>query len=153
MHRILLTLLLLSISSAEEGKPSTPAEKIASMNWLAGEWSGPMWGGTFVTQYTSPEGGLVLSTSKLLQGGKAVYFEFERFSVEGDDVVLTAYPKGKPAPSFRLTALEEGKATFENPKKDFPTRIVYHRAGEKSLQITLSDASGKSELFDLKRPD
>ena len=46
------------------------------------------------------------------------------------------------------------QAVFENPAKDWPTRIVYHRAGPDRLVITLSDPHGTSdkvETFDLGR--
>ena len=46
------------------------------------------------------------------------------------------------------------KAVFENPKKDYPTRITYHRVADE-LTITLDDPHGKSdksEVFKLNRP-
>ncbi len=151
MKRTLLLLAALPLAVADEKKPEGPAAQIASMDWLAGLWRGPAWGGTFVAQYTAPEGGMILSTSKLIKEGKAVYFEFERFEASGAAVTLTPYPKGAAAATFRLTALEGRRATFENPDKDFPTRIVYDRKADDNLVITLSDASGRREMFDLKR--
>jgi hypothetical protein len=155
MIRLACILLVLSVAGAQDepAKPAAPADKIASLTWLAGTWQGPIWGGTWTTQYTTPAGGMVLSTSKLLRGGKAAYFEFERFDVQGGDVVLNPYPKGSPAAKFKLVALEGKKATFENPKNDYPSRIVYHRVADDRLVITLSaphHESDKRDVFDLK---
>ena len=119
-----------------------------------------MWGGQFEAFYSSPEGGKILSFSELKQGGKSVYFEFERFETKGAGkgrgIVLTPHPKGKAAASFELVTLDRKakRAVFENPKKDYPTRIVYHRVAGDRLEITLSDPhgkSGKTETFKLKR--
>ena len=50
---------------------------------------------------------------------------------------------------------EQGQeAVFENPAKDWPTRITYQRAAADRLVITLSDPHGTSdkvERFDLQR--
>jgi len=148
-------------ASAEDAGKAAAEKKLASMTWLAGEWSGPMWGGEFTAYYSTPEGGKVLSTSELRKEGRVAFHEFERFDVRpavdgASAVTLQPYPKGSPAVGFTLASLDEGakKATFENPKKDFPTRIVYHRAADDRLVITLSDPfakSGPDEVFDLKR--
>lgn len=136
--------------------PPTPADRLAGMTWLAGAWSGPMWGGTFRTYYSTPEGGRILSHSQLVKDGKVAFHEFELFTVTADAVVLVPHPGGVPAAEFRLAAFDAAakSATFDSPKNDFPTRIVYHRVADDRLVITLSDphgASGKLETFDLAR--
>lgn len=140
----------------EAGARATPQAQLAGLTWLAGAWSGSMWGGTFETYYSTPEGGRVLSYSQLLKSGKPAFHEFEVFGCEGDELVLRPHPRGRPAAAFTLQTLDptQRKATFENPKNDFPTRIEYHRATDERLVITLSDphgTSGKTEVFDLAR--
>jgi hypothetical protein len=115
-----------------------------------------MWGGTFTAYYSTPEGGKILSSSELLQQGKMVYHEFERFEVVEGAIAMRPFPEGKAADAFRLAAFnaKEKKAVFENPRKDYPTRIVYQRVADDQLVITLSDphgTSGKTETFDLRR--
>jgi hypothetical protein len=158
MKRIIVLLAIAAAvpTAAEEpAKEPTAAEKLASLTWLRGAWRGEAWGGVFLTQYTGPEGGMVLSTSKLIVDGRVRLFEFERFEVKGTAVVYTPYPGGNPAATFKLTALDAAakKATFENPDKDFPTRVVFHRVADDNLLIVLDDPhgkSGKSARFDLK---
>ncbi|MEM7167278.1 MAG: DUF6265 family protein [Planctomycetota bacterium] len=118
--------------------------QLSMMAWLSGTWSGDMWGGQFVAYYTTPEGGKVLSYSELRRGEKVAMYEFEKFEVKDGEVWLTPFPRGKQASTFRLTSLDQSqrKATFECPKNDFPTRIVYHRSGNDDLVITLSDPHG-----------
>ena len=147
MHRIpLLLALLLSLSFAEKD-----AAKIESLAWLSGRWSGAMWGGEFTATYTAPAGGKLLSFSELRKEGKTAFYEFEVFDATADGLVFTPYPAGKRKESFKLTSAEANKAVFENPAKDFPTRIEYHRKEKDRLVITLSGGGDKTETFDLKR--
>jgi len=150
MRFVLFCCALLALPSLA-GKEEARADRLA---FLAGTWRGPMWGGEFTAYYTTPEGGRVLSHSSLARGGKEVFYEFELFDVRDGTLRLTPFPGGARKEVFRLAATEENKAVFENPKKDFPTRITYHRPEEGRLVITLSDPFGggeEVETFDLKR--
>ncbi len=151
-----LAVFLASAGAEEEPRAASPQAQLAGMAWLAGSWSGSMWGGTFHAYYSTPEGGKILSHSYLVKGDKRVFYEFEVFECRSAAFHLQPYPGGKPAGGFTLTTgdAKARKAVFENPKKDYPTRIVYHRVGEDRLVITLSDPHGKSEKverFELSR--
>lgn len=129
---------------------------LAKMDWLAGSWSGEMWGGVFNAHYSTPAGGKILSHSRLMNGEKEAFYEFELFELRDDVVYLQPFPGGEKAGGFDLQSLDvkARKAVFENPDKDFPTRIVYQRASDDVLEITLSDPHGgseKVETFVLKR--
>lgn len=146
---VILALLPLCVSAEEPA-----AGGLASMTWLAGSWTGPTESGEFRAYYSTPEGGKILSYSEWRRGQEVGVHEFEKFETVGDAVVLTPYPGGRRAASFRLAELTEDRAVFENPKKDFPTRIAYHRAAPDRLVIELSDPHGESDrvqTFDLKR--
>lgn len=165
--RILATLfgslLILLTAAAPDDKPSldkkqpTGAEQIAGMKWIAGTWSGAMWGGEFETWYCSPEGGKVMSYSTLRKEGKMSYYEFEVFELNNQGrVVFRPFPKGGAATPLILVEADPSarKVVFENKKKDFPTRMTYHRVADDRLVITLSDPFGDSkheEVFDLRR--
>jgi len=135
----------------------TEAEKqIAAMDWMAGTWSGSMWGGTFEAYYTTPEGGRIISHSRLIKNDKEAFYEFEMFEVRDGAVQMAPFPSGKRVVGVTLVDLDskQRKATFENKNKDYPTRIEYHRVADDQLVITLSDPHGSSdkrEVFDLKR--
>jgi hypothetical protein len=145
---------LLSEEEEEEHMPGPPTA--VQLDFLAGEWRGEMWGGTFEAYYSTPEGGKVLSHSRLIREEKVVFYEFEVFEDASGGVMLQPYPGGKRAVGFPVSEVDDinRKAIFENPDKDYPTRIVYHRVAEDRLVITLSDPHGgsdKTEVFDLER--
>lgn len=133
-----------------------PEATLAEMSWLAGTWSGDMWGGRFEAHYSTPAGGRILSHSRLIKDDEVSFFEFEVFELKEGIVHMQPYPGGKLVTGLTLKThdAKARRAVFENRDKDYPTRIVYERVGEKQLVITLSDphgASDKVERFELSR--
>ncbi len=129
-------------------------EQLQDLGYLAGSWAGPMGDAVFEAWYSTPEGGKVLSSSQLLAGGQLLFYEFEKFEVAEDKVVLTPFPGGQQAAQFELVEVDAKgcSATFDSPKNDFPSRIVYAKDERGHLVITLSDPHGGSdqqEVFDL----
>lgn len=158
LMRSLAALLLLALPSVPLATPqgAAPEDAVADLAWLAGTWSGDMWGGRFTAHYSTPEGGKILSHSRLMHGEEESFYEFEVFELRDGVLHLQPYPGGKKAGGFELASQDAGarKAVFENPEKDYPTRIVYERSGESDLVITLSDPHGgseKVERFELSR--
>lgn len=157
MRTLLVCFALLLIAVPSVGfEAKKQVASVKGLAFLAGTWKGDIWGGKFTAYYTTPEGGKVLSYSELRRGDKLAFHEFEKFDVRDGKVTFAPFPGGKPAKKLHLMSLDAKakKATFENPKKDFPTRIVYHRVSDTRLVITLSDPHNKSEkkeVFDLTR--
>ena len=164
-----LSALLLATTSCHapsKAEPTKALESAAStapeatlldeLDWLAGTWSGDMWGGQFVTHYTTPEGGMIISHSRLLIDGMVSFYEFEVFELQGESVHFQPFPGGDPATGLTLTTHDQAarRAVFENPDKDFPTQITFERVADDQLVITLSDPhgwSGQVEVFELSR--
>ena len=88
--RLLALLLLLAADEV------TPEAQLAGMEWMAGTWSGKMWGGDFTAYYSTPKGGKVLGYSVLEKGGKQAFFEFEVFEVQNAKVAYLPYPGFRP---------------------------------------------------------
>jgi len=133
--------------------PPKPTPK--DLAFLAGTWEGEMWGGTFRSTYAA-EDWVVLSYSELRKEGKVAFHEFEKFDLVEGALHFSPFPGGKPAVGLAAVSADAKarKAVFENPTKDWPTRIEYHRKADDRLVITLSDPhheGGKTEVFDLKR--
>lgn len=125
----------------------------SDLAWLGGDWAGDAWGGRFQASYATTGDGGVMSYSRLIRDGSLAYYEFEVFTPDGDDMTLQPFPGGKRADGFRLTSSEPWRAVFENPEKDYPTRIVYQRSAPDRLVITLDDPHGgseKREVFELR---
>ena len=149
--------IALLTGSSHPGGDRAEAANLDAMKWIAGTWKGKAWGGTFEAYYSTAEGGRVLGHSRLFKGDRVVFYEFEMFTTTKDGKIrLHPFPGGKKATGLRAPGVVKGenKIVFENPDKDYPTRITYHRVSEDRLVITLDDPHGgskKTETFDLKR--
>ncbi len=142
-----------SVERAQQGA-STAAEILAGMTWLEGHWRGAVDANVFEACYTSPEGGEIVSCSKEIANGRVVFYELERFLIDGDEVVLVPHPGGKASVRFLLSDFGEKRATFSNEAHDFPKHLTYERKAEDRLVITLTgNENGKpqTEMYDLKR--
>lgn len=115
---LLLTLMLPSL--AQDG-PLDPVE------FMAGCWEGTFGGGrgTIEEHYTSPSHNLMLGTTRYLQDGATVSYEFTEIVADADGVRLVPHPSGQASVSFRLTRSAPNLAVFENPEHDFPQMITY----------------------------
>ena len=145
----------LALAGPLGGQGSAPGTaRIEDLSWLSGTWSGEIRGAgsatRFETHYTSPQGGVILSTSKAFRAdGRLSWFEFERFEAREGKLVVTPYPGGKPSVSFTLVEYdpEAKKAVFANPEHDYPNRISYQRTAEDRLQFLVTgDTEGEPVL-------
>ncbi len=144
-----LALSPLATGFAEDEMPAEPAPaSVADLGFLAGSWKGGDGTSEWEACYSTPSGGLVVSATKELKGGRAVMFDFERFQMKGETLIVVPYPFGKASKEFPLKALDRDakKATFENAKHDFPRSLTYHRAADDQLNITLVGDMGSGEM-------
>jgi hypothetical protein len=139
--------------------PSAPSFEIQKLGFLAGDWVHRQPSGEFQETWLSPAGGTMQGVGRHIQGEKTAFMEF--FSIEPAPsggltlyLLLGALSKGDKKPkAFRLTTLEEGRAVFEMPENDFPTRIEYRLAAPGNLVCRLTGSSGGIErevLFDFR---
>ena len=107
--------------------PVTPSgDPVAALAWMAGEWSGvDEHGVTNEEHWMEPAGGMMLAVHRDVAGGRATSFEFLRIESTPGGVVYFASPRGKPATPFPMIESRAQRVVFENPKHDFPTRILY----------------------------
>jgi len=157
---IIALALLAGIGALGAGAAERPSARIDDLAWLAGSWAGEIQGAgsttRFEAHYTTPQGGVILSTSKAFRAeGKLSWFEFERFEVRDGALVVIPHPNGKASVPFTLLEHDPAakRAVFANPGHDDPNRITYQRVAADRLLIRVEgDAPGESSLeFNLSR--
>lgn len=141
-----LALLTACASQSHDAKQAhAPAHDRFDLSWLEGAWTTQAWGGTLNADYVARNDNLVIGYTHLIkdEAPTPAYHEFEVFARDADGDYLIPHPAGKPAPRFNLASRDTNSVTYENPEKDFPTRIVYQRIKDSRLGdqliITLSD--------------
>ena len=112
--------------------------------WMTGSWTAEMNGMKMEEHWTSASGGVMLGMHR--DAGKKTSFEFLRIEQQKDgSLVYQAQPGGRPATSFALKSIDDSRVVFENPKHDFPQRIIYWRKGEELCGRVEGTIGGKSE--------
>lgn len=144
-----LLITALSVLVSCQNKSEKQFEKLEKMNWLIGQW-----------EKTTPEGYLTETWSKVNDStfsGQAYFIIKEKDTVHNETIILTQVNeeliyrptvKGQnndEPVDFKLTSDAENTFSFENPKHDYPQKIVYKKVNDKSLVATVSGTQqGKS---------
>jgi hypothetical protein len=120
--------------------------RVEDLAWLAGTWearTGPSW---TEERWAPPRGGVMLGTSLSGEGTAAQGYEFMRIAADAEGTIaFWGSPGGKPAVPFRLVSASKAELVFENPRHDYPTRIVYRREGA-ALTATISGPGGANAM-------
>jgi hypothetical protein len=133
MHKLVSIMIIITATMASAAEPQKA--KIEDLKFMSGAWRCQIWGGTFEEYWTPPAGGAMQGCGRLVTNGKTDFMEF--MSIESVPSGITMYmligepSKGdkKPVP-FKLTSFDGKTALFENPKNDFPSKIVYVKDGD-----------------------
>ncbi|CAG0980209.1 hypothetical protein PHYC_01725 [Phycisphaerales bacterium] len=144
---------------AEDIAMPTPAKAvIADMAWLAGAWVGTRSSGSSIEERWSPPlGGAMLAVSRTVNtSGRMNAFEYLRIVERDGGLVYVAQPGGARGTEFVLSEVsaENGarRAVFDNPRHDYPKRIVYEVTAEGGLSATIGQLKGGTpRRFEFKR--
>lgn len=118
------------LSNASRAQQKTTLDDLA---WLAGCWQDERGNRFREENWTKPKGGTMLGIGRQVRDGKTTEYEFMRIHEDKGEIYFTAKPSGQPEASFKLVSFADGKATFENPQHDFPTRVIYGKQPDGSL--------------------
>ena len=126
MIRIASVVLLLGAAVAAQGTKPV----IADLSWMAGSWTGESRGIQMEEHWTAPKGNSMVGIHRDVGKGRTMLFEFLRIEQRGDQLVYLSMPNGRsPATPFPLKEISGNRVVFENPKHDFPQRIIYWKDG------------------------
>jgi hypothetical protein len=108
------------------------------LNWMAGQWSGAVWGGRMEEHWTTQEGGSLLGMNRVVKDGKTVHKEFIWIEVSEAGTTLNVQVFRDPVETvpYKLIRVEKNLAIFSNPQHARLTTMTYRRTGAE-LSITL----------------
>jgi hypothetical protein len=124
------------------------------MAWLSGVWLSRKSDGQWADEYwTLPRGGMMLGAGMAGRDDTVQFFEHMRIVTDREGrIAFFAMSNGGPAVVFPLVRHEPNLIVFENPKHDYPQRIVYQYA-RGSVFATISKLDGsRSAMWEYKRP-
>jgi hypothetical protein len=123
----------------------TPAKAtIQDLAWLSGAWVGKRSSGSSVEERWSPAlGGSMLAVSRTVNTkGRMVAFEYLRIVERDSGLVYVAQPGGAKPTEFVMTEVTPTRAVFDNPRHDYPKRIVYELSADGALSATIGYTKG-----------
>lgn len=112
---------------------SWAANNIQDMQWLQGCWQAAGAETGSEEHWLAPAGDSMLGMGRTVRKSKTVAWEFMRIQENGGSLVFTAIPSGKQEASFQLLSLEKQRVVFENPRPEFPQRVIYQLNADGSL--------------------
>ena len=102
--------------------------------WLAGSWQVTAGARCVEEHWTQPSTNMLVGTSRTVEGGRTVSFEFLRIEARADGIYYVPQPNGRPPVDFKLSSENAAELVFVNPgHADHLTRIVYRRDGDAGL--------------------
>ncbi len=133
------------------------ASPLESAKWLVGEWKDVSKEGTLTETWTSEsDSSLQARTFFITPKNETVFSEKVRLVSRNGNLIYIAQAYGqngdKPI-EFAMTKNDSKEMVFENPKHDYPTKIVYENYGD-SLKATISGREKgveKKEEFPMKK--
>lgn len=146
-------LLLVFISCQNSNKN----DKIKLSNWLIGKWENKTESGNLEETWTKVNDSTYKGESYFIKGKDTLHFESIVLQQNGEELFYNPTVKGqnndKPVP-FKLTTSTEKQLVFENPKHDYPQKIIYNQITKDSLVAEISGIQqGKpsSDKYSMKK--
>ncbi len=137
---------LAAMSARAQDPGGGMADALAGVAWLTGCWSMSAPGVTIEEYWMPPRGGAMLGMSRTVQDGETTAYELVLIREAEGRLLFEAHPSGQAHAVFESTRLNGETATFENPKHDFPRRIVYSRLSADSISAVIDDAKGGGSI-------
>ena len=125
-----------------QNKSEKKFDKLEKMNWLLGNWENEMPEGVLTETWTKENDSTFSGTTYFIINKKdTVHSETIILKQLNDELVYRPTVKGQnndEPVDFELSSESENSFSFENPKHDYPQKIVYKKVNETSLVATIS---------------
>lgn len=142
------------------GTTGAPTTTVADLAWIAGSWTGPMWGGRAEEHWTAPDGDNMLGMFRFVRADTARFYELLVIEQEpsGPALKLKHFDRGligweekNEALRLPLVSATQTEAVFDDQHATHPTRLTYRRPARDSLLIRLeSERDGKPNVQDFR---
>lgn len=108
---------------------AAPSVQSVDVSWMAGYWLDCSDGREASETWSDPREGLSVGHAVTVSDGRAA-FEVSHITLTPQGFAYVAQPGGTPPTVFPIIDGGPSRVVFSNPDNDFPTRVIYERAGE-----------------------
>ncbi|MFP9116017.1 DUF6265 family protein [Flavobacterium sp. RHBU_3] len=160
-HTLLTSLIALGLftASCKKEKEETPApdRQISKAEWLLGRWENPSKDGLYEETWVKANDSVLNGASYYISGKDTLFSETVVLDEVAGKMAYTVTVPGQNNEQpvrFDLTKITDTEIVFENPKHDYPNKIVYTQVKPDSLvAVIYGTQKGKpaSENFPMKK--
>ena len=162
MKNFLVASILVVAALASCKKPSAEPEKehyseLHKAQWLLGRWEHNSAEGNMSETWKQTNDSLMEAAAFVVVGSDTVFSETVKLAQQNGHLSYTVSVPGqnneKPV-SFGLTKSNDNQLVFENPKHDYPNKIIYRKFGNDSIVAEIfgvRNGKAASEQFPMKR--
>ncbi len=132
-------------------------DQLEKMHWLVGEWKNSTSEMDFTEIWKKETDSSYRAESFIVATKDTVFFEHVLLEETNDSLFYRAYnrkEKLSQAISFYATKIDSNLTVFENPKHDYPNKIIYNKINNDSIVATIEGVKNGqplSEKFPMKR--
>ena len=150
----LLFVLVLALTACEKSKK---VSKIVVGNWLPGKWEHQSADGNLLEIWEKTNDSVFDAQSYFIKGKDTLHFETIQLKQKGENLLYVSTIRGQnndEAQTFKLSNSTEKQLVFENPKNDYPKKIIYSNIVKDRLKILISGIQGgkpSSTSYSLKK--
>jgi len=169
MKLVLLTMVFLFAlndgRAGEEGESdkqkrvSPEVVSIDQLDWLAGDWEGPIGAGVLEESWLRPRAGTVAAVVRLTKGGVTEFVELIKIEKTGKSLELrlnlfdsSLRPLSEKPQVLKLSEISEKSVTFLGSTDESHRRLSYELVSEDLFAIRIITKDGEKIAIDLKRP-
>ena len=139
--------MLVTIAAALAAAQPAGEAAQPDLDWMAGYWLSCEDGVEVSETWSQRRGGIMLGSSITI-GDDAFSWEQARIEAEAEGLVFHALPRGQAGASFPLVRGGPNEAVFENPRHDFPQRVIYRRDGDRLTGRIEGNAGGSEQAME-----
>ncbi|KAB1155687.1 DUF6265 family protein [Flavobacterium luteum] len=151
------TLILLFLLTVLSCKKADKANKLNQANKLIGTWENNSDKGNLVEIWKKENDTVYTGQSYFIKSKDTLHFETIQMKQIGDTVIYCSNVKGQNndlALDFKLVSENNNQLVFENPKNDYPKKIIYKYITKDSLVVIISgiqQGKASKESFSMKK--
>lgn len=137
-NTVAILILLLALTSCQKSKE---VSKIVGNDWLLGQWENKSKEGNLLEIWEKKNDSLFIGQSYFIKEKDTLHFEKIELQQKGENLLYVTTIKGqnndKPLTFARNPEMKK-VLTFENPKSDYPKKIVYKTIAKDRILIEIS---------------
>lgn len=139
MKKIILPfIIVMSLASCQESKE---VAKIVDTDWLIGKWENKSPDGNLLENWTKVNDSVFIGESYFIKAKDTLHSEKMQLKQMGENLIyistITGQNNNKPI-IFKQNTSEDKVLVFENPKNEYPKKIVYKPFAKDHLLIEIS---------------